>query len=205
MHRRHGKTRRIERSSRRCDRSARGRRSQLNRTRDWRSSHGWLGSSSPNRRRCWRADMLGSGRRRCRRRRHGGRQIGQRRARLRALSVLGLRRSRGSRACAQLLTGRFACPCTGINFANDVQPLLSLGERAEVPHVESEPLTAFLEPAAHEKGKALQLGQIHLSKRHRRRRRAEIENEWTRLRCGGSRGLQRLCAPNGARGHIWRW
>jgi hypothetical protein len=83
-----------------------------------------------------------------------------------------LRLCRGSRggSSAQLLARRFAGPGTRINLANDIQPFFGFGECREVTHVEAEPLAALLETAADEEGEALQLGQIGLRQRHRRRR-----------------------------------
>jgi hypothetical protein len=86
--------------------------------------------------------------------------------------VLGLRGGSRRGALTQLAAWRLACPGTGIDFAHHSQPLLGLGERREVTHMETKALAPFLEAAADEKMKATQLGQIGLRKRHRRRRRA---------------------------------
>jgi hypothetical protein len=84
--------------------------------------------------------------------------------------VLGLCRGSGGRARAQLFPWRLTCPGTRINLAHDIQPLFGFGQCREIAHMESEPLAAFLETAADEEGKALQLGQIGLCQRHRRGR-----------------------------------
>jgi hypothetical protein len=76
----------------------------------------------------------------------------------------------GGGPSAQLLSRCFAGPGARIDFANDIQPLFGFGECREVTHVETEPLTAFLEAAADEEGEALQLGKIGLRQRHRRGR-----------------------------------
>jgi hypothetical protein len=84
--------------------------------------------------------------------------------------MLGLCRSGGGRASAQLLAGRFACPGTRVNLAHDIQPLLRFGEGGEITHVEPEPLAAFLEAAADKEGEPFQLRQIGLCQRHWRGR-----------------------------------
>jgi len=76
----------------------------------------------------------------------------------------------GGGSSAQLLTRRLTGPGTRINLAYDIQPFFGFGECREVTHVEAEPLAALFETAADEEGKALQLGQIGLCQRHRRRR-----------------------------------
>jgi hypothetical protein len=84
--------------------------------------------------------------------------------------MLGLCRSSGSRASPQLFARCLPRPGARINLAHDIQPLFGFGERREVTHVEPEALAAFLEATADEEGKALQLSQIGLCKRHRRGR-----------------------------------
>ena len=98
--------------------------------------------------------------------------VRQRGARHRAGSMLSLLSSRSGSTSAQFFAGRFARPRTRINLTHHRQPLLGLGECREVTHVQSEPLTPFLEAAAHKEGKTLQLRQFRMSQRHRRRRRA---------------------------------
>ena len=84
--------------------------------------------------------------------------------------MLGLCLSSGGCTSAQLFARRLTRPGARINLAHDIQPLFGFGECREVTHVEPEPLAAFLEAAADEEGKALQLSQIGLCKRHRRGR-----------------------------------
>ena len=84
--------------------------------------------------------------------------------------MLGLCRGSGSRTSAQLFAWCLTRPGARINLAHDIQPLFGFGECREITHVEPEPLAAFLEAAADEEGKALQLSQIGLCKRHRRGR-----------------------------------
>jgi hypothetical protein len=72
--------------------------------------------------------------------------------------MAGLRSSGLGRAGAQLLAGRFARPRTGIDVPHGSQPLLGLRLAGEESHVQAETLASFLETAAHEEGKALQLG-----------------------------------------------
>jgi hypothetical protein len=86
--------------------------------------------------------------------------------------MLSLLSSCGGGTSTQFFAGRFARPCARINLTHHRQPLLGLGECREVTHVQSEPLTPFLETAAHKESKALQLRQLRMGKGHRRRRRA---------------------------------
>ena len=84
--------------------------------------------------------------------------------------MLGLCRSGGGGARAQLLARRFACPSTRVNLAHDIQPLFGFGDGGEIAHVEPEPLAAFLEAAADKEGEPFQLRQIGLCQRHWRGR-----------------------------------
>ena len=84
--------------------------------------------------------------------------------------MYGLLGRSGGRAGTELLAGCLTGPGSRIDIANDAQPLLGLGECREVTHVETETLAAFLEAAAHEEGKALQLFLVRLRECHRRRR-----------------------------------
>ena len=116
--------------------------------------------------------------RRCRcwnRRRRGGRRL------LGTHGVPRLRRGGLRCAGAQLLARCFASPCAGVDLPHDIQPLLGFGLGLEESHMEAEALASFLETTAHEKGEALELGQLRLRERHRRRRRAQIEDERPRL------------------------
>jgi hypothetical protein len=84
--------------------------------------------------------------------------------------MLGLRRGSSGRASAQLFAWCFTRPGARINLSHDIQPLFGFGEGREITHVEPEPLAALLETSADKEGKALQLSQIGLCKRHRRGR-----------------------------------
>ena len=124
--------------------------------------------------------------------------------RLRTLSVLGLCGGGRSSPSAELFTRRFAGPCARINIANDTQPLFGFRECREITHVQTETLAALLEAATHEERKTLQLFLVRLGKRHRRCRRAQIQNERSRV---GSRRCRRITSvrtPDGARRQIWR-
>ena len=77
-------------------------------------------------------------------------------------------RRRGS--LTELAARGFAGPGTRVNLAHDAQPLLGLGQRGEVTHVQTKALPAFLEAPADEEREAFELRQIRLRKRHRRRR-----------------------------------
>ncbi len=91
---------------------------------------------------------------------------------LRSHRVFDLRGGGRDCALAQFLSGGFAGPCARIDIADDVQPILSLGERREITHVKTETLAALLEAATDEEGEALQLRKLRLLERHRRRRGA---------------------------------
>jgi hypothetical protein len=91
---------------------------------------------------------------------------------------------------AQLLAWRFAGPRTGINVSHHAQPFLGFRLAGEETHVQAEALAALLETAAHEEGEALELGQLRLRERHRRCRRAQIEDERS---CFGSRPGEMVC------------
>ena len=123
-------------------------------------------------------NLLSSGRHRHRRR--GG--------------LLGLGRSR---ALAQLLARGFASPCARVDVTNDVEPFLRLGEGRKIAHMKSEPLAAFLQAPAHEERKLLQLRDLCLPERHRRRGGAQVEDERTDPRTGSAR-LSSACDRPGS-------
>ena len=77
-------------------------------------------------------------------------------------------RRRGS--LAQLAARGLARPGARVDLAHDAQPLLGLGQRGEIAHVQTKALPALLEAPADEKREALELRQIGLRERHRRRR-----------------------------------
>jgi hypothetical protein len=110
----------------------------------------------------------------------------------------------GSGTRTELFARRLAGPCTRINIANDTQPLFGLAECREVTHVETETLAALLEAATHEEGKPFQFFFVRLGECHRRRRRAQIQNERSRLSSRGCRRVPSVRAPHGARRQIWR-
>ena len=114
----------------------------------------------------------------------GGRCCG--RVRLRAGGVLRLRGRSGRGALAQLAPRGLTCPGAGVDLAHHAQPLLGLGQRGEVAHVQTKALAPFLEAPADEEGETLELRQIRLRERHGRRRRAQVEHE--RPRACGRRG-----------------
>lgn len=149
-----------------------------------------------------RSWMCGGGLRgHCRSRR---RQIRQCRAGLRPEGVLRLRGGCSRSTSAQLFPRRLASPGSRIDLPNHTQPLLGFGKRGEVTHVQPEALAPFFEATTHKKGEAFQLGQVDLRERHRRRRRAEIQNERARL------GFRRrrfpgFGTPRCAGSQIWRW
>jgi hypothetical protein len=118
--------------------------------------------------------------------------------------MLGLRGSGRSGPSAELFTRRFAGPRTGINIANDTQPLFGFRECREVTHVQTKTLTALLEAAAHEERKTLQLFLVRLGERHRRCRRAQIQNERSRVSSRRCRRITSVRTPDGARRQIWR-
>jgi hypothetical protein len=118
--------------------------------------------------------------------------------------MLGLRGSGRSGPGAQLFTRRFAGPRTWINIANDTQPLFGFRECREVTHVETKTLAALLEAPAHEEGKTLQLFLVRLGERHRRCRRAQIQNERSRVSSRRCRRITSVRTPDGARRQIWR-
>jgi hypothetical protein len=89
---------------------------------------------------------------------------------LRAGGVLRLGGGGRGGAFTELAAGGFAGPRPGIDLAHDAQPLLGLGQRREVTHVEAEALAPFLEAAAHEEVETLELGQLSLRQRQRRGR-----------------------------------
>jgi hypothetical protein len=113
--------------------------------------------------------------------------------------VLRLYRGRGGRALAQLAAGRFARPGAGVDLAHDAEPLLGLGQRRKIAHVQPEAFAAFLETAAHEEIEALQVRELGLSQRHRRGGRAQIEDVRTR---GGAR-RRRLARADGGQFLLW--
>jgi hypothetical protein len=78
----------------------------------------------------------------------------------------------GGRTRAQFLSRRLASPGTRIDLTHHVQPFFGFAQRREVTHVEPETLAALFEPTTHEKREPLELRQIRLCERHRRRRRA---------------------------------
>ena len=80
------------------------------------------------------------------------------------------------RASAEFLAGRLTRPRAGIDLPHQTQPFLGFRLAGEESHVQTETLATLLEAAAHEERKALELGQIRLRERHRRRRRAQIED-----------------------------
>ena len=77
-------------------------------------------------------------------------------------------RSRGS--LAQLAARGLSGPGARVDLAHDAQPLLGLGQRGEIAHVQTKALPPFLEAPADEEREALELRQIRLRQRHRRRR-----------------------------------
>jgi len=91
---------------------------------------------------------------------------------LRTGGVLSLRGRSGGRTLAQLAARCLTGPCPRIDLAHDAQPLLGLGQRREITHVQTKPLATFLEAPAHEEMKTPQLWQVGLRERHRRRRLA---------------------------------
>ena len=118
--------------------------------------------------------------------------------------MLGLRGSGRSGPSAQLFSRRLARPRTRINIANDTQPLFGFRECREVTHVQTKTLAALLKAPAHEESKTLQLFLVRLGERHRRRRRAQVQNERS---CVSSRRCRRITSvrtPDGARRQIWR-
>jgi len=72
--------------------------------------------------------------------------------------MLGLCRSSSRCTSTQLFARRFARPGARINLPYYIQPLFGLSECREITHVETETLASLLEAAAHEEGKAFQLG-----------------------------------------------
>ena len=83
--------------------------------------------------------------------------------------MAGLSGGRGRGPLAELAPRGLAGPCAGVDLAHHAQPFLGLGESREIAHVKPEALAAFLEAAADEECEALELGQIGLRERHRRR------------------------------------
>ena len=118
--------------------------------------------------------------------------------------MLGLRGSGRSSPSAELFTWRFAGPRTRINITNDTQPFFGFRECREVTHVQTETLAALLEATTHEEGKTLQLFFVRLGKRHRRCRRAQIQNERSRVSSRRCRRVTSVRTPDGARRQIWR-
>jgi hypothetical protein len=106
---------------------------------------------------------------------------------------------------AQLFARRLTGPGTRINLTYDIQPLFRLGECREITHVQAEALATLFKTATDEESEALEFGQIILGKRHRRRRRTQIQNDRPRLDSGSCCRVVRIRAPHGARSHIWRW
>ena len=112
-----------------------------------------------------------------------------------------------SGALAQLLTWSLASPRARIDVTNGIEPFLGLFERSEVPHVKTEALAAILAPPAHKETESLQLRNLSLLERHRRRRGAEVEHVRSGL-C--SPGRRRPCFPgsgacDSTRCQCWRW
>jgi hypothetical protein len=70
--------------------------------------------------------------------------------------------------------------------------------------VQAESLATFLETTADEERKALQLRQIGMCQSHRRRRRAEIQDERARVSGSSRRRIMGVRAPDGTRCQIWR-
>jgi hypothetical protein len=118
--------------------------------------------------------------------------------------MLGLCRSGRGGPSAKLFTRCFAGPRTRINVANDTQPLFGFRECREITHVETKTLAPFLEAAAHEEGETLQLFLVRLGERHRRCRRAQIQNERSRVSSRRCRRITSVRTPDGARRQIWR-
>ena len=97
----------------------------------------------------------------------------------------------------QLLPRCLSGPCAGIDVAHDVEPFLGLLDAREITHVEPEALAALFATATDKESEAFELGNLHLLERHRRRRRAQVEHEQSRLpsaRCRGT-GHRRSCIP----------
>ena len=90
-------------------------------------------------------------------------------ASLRPDRVPSLRRRGLCGAGAQLLARRFAGPGARIDVTNHAEPFLGFGLGGEKTHVQPEALTTLFEATAHEESKALELGQVRLRERHRRR------------------------------------
>ena len=109
----------------------------------------------------------------------------------------------GSLRCAgaQLLARGLAGPGTRVDIAHHAQPFLGFRLGGKEPHVQAEALATLFEATAHEKGEALELGELRLCERHRRRRRAQIEHERSCLR---SRPCRMVCVRLGGR-QICRW
>ena len=84
---------------------------------------------------------------------------------------------RHRRAGAQALARRLTRPCAGINVAHDTQPVFSFLQGAEMPHVQTEALTAILETAADKESETLKLGCFGVDERHRRRRGTQVDDE----------------------------
>jgi hypothetical protein len=90
--------------------------------------------------------------------------------RYRTHDVLGLFRGGSGGTGTQFFAGCFTRPCARVDLTHYGQPFFGFGERREVTHVKSEPLTPFLKASAHKESKAFQLRQLRMGKRHRRRR-----------------------------------
>src|SRR2546423_498130 len=76
--------------------------------------------------------------------------------------------ARAAGGAADLARG-LAGPGARVDLAHDAQPLLGLCQRGEIAHVQTKALPPFLEAPADEEREALELRQIRLRERHRRR------------------------------------
>jgi len=99
---------------------------------------------------------------------------------------------------SQLLPRCLASPCARIDVADDVEPFFGLFERREKAHVQPEAFAPVFEAPTHKEIEPLQLGNLCLGERHRRRRRAQVEHVRTGLRSASrccSTGRRRPCIP----------
>ena len=90
-----------------------------------------------------------------------------------AVSAAARQAARARKRCAR----RRARPGAGIDVAHDIEQLLGLLLGVEVAHVQAKALAAFFAPARDKKSEALEPGVIGRRKRHRRRGRAQIDDE----------------------------
>jgi hypothetical protein len=105
-------------------------------------------------------------------------------------------RRHGCRALAEPLARSLTGPGTGVDVPDDSEPLFGLGKAGEVAHVKTETFAIVFEPAAHEEAEALQLWRIRMRKRHRRCRRAEIDDELL-CDCSSLRATGLWCTTSG--------